>query len=138
MNTGKNNIRKGFCKYHTMALKINTSTPHEICTEQLNPFSGLLSLIKLFDLFNFHKIVDFAFQPTSREHRLGNYSMKVGILMILFIGFNRIWHFVYIRLDICSTDFFASPGSCSQQILERCGQPWDQPGQVPLAPFVRR
>ena len=32
--------------------------------------------------------------------------MVVGILMLLFIGFNRIWHFVYIRLDAMLCGFF--------------------------------
>jgi hypothetical protein len=32
--------------------------------------------------------------------------MMVGILMLLFIGFNRIWHFVYIRLDAMLCGFF--------------------------------
>jgi hypothetical protein len=48
---------------------------------------------------NFHKIFNCAYQPTGREAKLGHYWMMVGILMLLFIGFNRIWHFVYIRLD---------------------------------------
>ena len=98
-NSRKNHIRKGFCKNRAKARKINASTPYKTCTEQLSPFGGLLALIKFFDLVNFHKIFDFAYQPTSREPKLGHYSMMVGILMLLFIGFNRIWHFVYIRLD---------------------------------------
>jgi len=32
--------------------------------------------------------------------------MMTGILMLLFIGFNRIWHFVYIRLDAMLCGFF--------------------------------
>ena len=32
--------------------------------------------------------------------------MVVGILMLLFIGFNRIRHFVYIRLDAMLCGFF--------------------------------
>jgi hypothetical protein len=32
--------------------------------------------------------------------------MMVGILMLLFIGFNRIWHFVYVRLDALLCGFF--------------------------------
>ena len=32
--------------------------------------------------------------------------MMVGILMLLFIGFNRIWHFVYVRLDAMLCGFF--------------------------------
>jgi hypothetical protein len=105
-NTSKNRIGKGFYKKRADARKINASTPYETCSEQLSPFGGLLALIKFFDLVNFHKIFHSAYQPTSREPKLGHYSMMVGILMLLFIGFNRIWHFVYIRLDAMLCGFF--------------------------------
>jgi hypothetical protein len=105
-NTSKGRSSKGFCKNRARARKINASTGYETCTEQLSPFGGLLALIKFFDLVNFHKIFDSAYQPTSREPKLGHYSMMVGILMLLFIGFNRIWHFVYIRLDAMLCGFF--------------------------------
>jgi hypothetical protein len=42
-NTRKNRIRKGFCKNHSEARKINASTPFETCTGQLSPFGGLLA-----------------------------------------------------------------------------------------------
>jgi len=104
--TSKNRIRKGFYKNRVKASKINASTSYETCTEQLSPFGGLLALIKFFDLVNFHKIFNSAYQPTTREPKLGHYSMMVGVLMLLFIGFNRIWHFVYIRLDAMLCGFF--------------------------------
>jgi hypothetical protein len=104
--TSKNRIRKGFCKNRAKARKINAFTPYETCSEHLSPFGGLLALIKFFDLVNFHKIFNYAYQPTTREPRLGHYSMMVGVLMLLFIGFNRIWHFVYIRLDAMLCGFF--------------------------------
>jgi len=104
--TRKKRIRKEFCKHRAKASKINASTHYETCGEQLSPFGGLLALIKFFDLVNFHKIFDSAYKPTSREPKLGHYSMMVGILMLLFIGFNRIWHFVYIRLDAMLCGFF--------------------------------
>ena len=104
--TSKNRIRKGFCKNRAKARKINASTAYETCSEQLSPFGGLLALIKFLDLVNFHKIFNSAYQPTSREPKLGHYPMMVGILMLLFIGFNRIWHFVYIRLDAMLCGFF--------------------------------
>jgi hypothetical protein len=32
--------------------------------------------------------------------------MIVGILMLLFVGFNPLWHFTYIRLDAMVCGFF--------------------------------
>jgi Transposase DDE domain group 1 len=102
----KERIGKEFRKNSAKASKINASTPYETCSEQLSPFGGLLALIKFLDLVNFHKIFNSAYQPTTREPKLGHYSMMVGIVMLLFIGFNRIWHFVYIRLDAMLCGFF--------------------------------
>ena len=49
---------------------------------------------------------DSAFIAPSREPKLGHYSMVVGLLMLLFVGFNRIWHFTYLRLDAMLCGFF--------------------------------
>jgi hypothetical protein len=105
-STSKNRIRKGFCKNRAKARKINASKPFETCSEQLSPFGGLLALIKFFDVIHFREIFDSAYQAPSREPKLGHYFMMTGILMLLFIGFNRIWHFVYIRLDAMLCGFF--------------------------------
>ena len=102
----KNRGGKGFCANRARARKINASTGFETCSEQLSPFGGLLALIKFFDLVGFREIFHFAYQAPSRQPKLGHYSMMVGILMLLFIGFNRIWHFVYVRLDAMLCGFF--------------------------------
>jgi hypothetical protein len=106
-NNRKNHSRKGFCQKRAKARKINASTAYETCTEQLSPFGGLLALIKFIDLVNFHKIFDSAYQKPSRNPKRGHYLMMVGILMLLFIGFNRIWHFVYVRIDAMLCGFFS-------------------------------
>ena len=104
--TRKKRNRKGFCVKRPKPRKINASTVYETCTEQLSPFGGLLPLIKFFDLVGFREIFHFAYRPPSRDPKLGHYPMMVGILMLLFIGFNRIWHFVYVRLDAMLCGFF--------------------------------
>jgi hypothetical protein len=106
-NNKKSRRRKGFCKNRVKARKINASTAYETCTEQLSPFGGLLALVKFFDLINFKKIFHHAYHKPSRDPKLGHYFMMVGILMLLFIGFNRIWHFVYVRLDAMLCGFFS-------------------------------
>jgi hypothetical protein len=105
-NSRKKRNGKGFYKNRAGARKINASTVYETCTEQLSPFGGLLALIKFFDLVNFKEIFDSAYQKPTRDPKLGDHLMLVGILMLLFIGFNRIWHFAYIRLDAMLCGFF--------------------------------
>ena len=105
-NIRKKGFGKGFKAIDVEARKINASTQFDTCTERLSPFGGLLSLIKFFDLVHFREIFDSSYQAPSREPKLGHYLMMIGILMLLFIGFNRIWHFVYIRLDAMVCGFF--------------------------------
>jgi hypothetical protein len=63
-------------------------------------------VIKIFDLVGFHNIFQFTYNGPVRKPKLGHYLMVVGIVMILFIGFNRLWHFTYILLDAMVCGFF--------------------------------
>ena len=95
----KRGVSKRYNESCGRAGKINASTAYETCSEQLSPFGGLLGLVKLLDLFAFRKHFDDAYIAPTRETKLGDYAMVLGIIMLMFIGFNRIWHFVYIRLE---------------------------------------
>jgi len=81
------------------ARKINASTAYGTCSEQISPLGGLLGLTKVLDLFDFEKHFKESYHAPSRETKLGDYAMVMGIVMLMFIGFNRIWHFVYLRLE---------------------------------------
>jgi len=102
----RNRKGKGFNEKSARAKKINASTAYDTCSEQLSPFGGLLPLIKFLDLIDFQQMFDFAYRAPTRKPKLGHYSMMVGLLMLLFIGFNRIWHFTYLRLDAMLCGFF--------------------------------
>jgi len=95
----KSGISKRFNEDCPRARKINASTAVATCSEQLSPFGGLLGLVKFLDLFDFKKHFEEDYVSPSRETKLGDYAMVLGIVMLMFIGFNRIWHFVYIRLE---------------------------------------
>lgn len=86
------------------ATKIGPSTAYEYCSERLSPFGGLLGLVKFMDVVQFKEIFDGFYRSPGRTPELGHYNMVYGIIMLLFIGFNRIWHFLYIRIDpmLCS------------------------------------
>ena len=103
----KKRSSKGFKANVAKAGKINASTEFETCTEQLSPFGGLLAVIKFLDLLKFKEIFDFTYQALSRKAKMDYYLMVVGILMLLFTGFNRIWHFTYVRLDAMICGFFS-------------------------------
>ena len=102
----KKPVSKADNKKPEEARKISASTHYETCTEQLSPFGGALALIKIFDLLKFEQIFEDAYHKPKRESKLGDYRMVVGILMLIFIGFNRLAHFVYIRTDAMLCGFF--------------------------------
>jgi len=66
-------------------------------------------MIKFFDLIGFKAIFHAVYCAPTRVPKLGHYSMVVGLLMLLFIGFNRIWHFTYLQLDAILCGFFRIP-----------------------------
>lgn len=102
----QNRKGKGFRGNPARPKKINASTTYDACSEQLSPFGGLLAAIKFLDLIGFQSMFDLAYTAPSRKPKLGHYKMVVGLLMLLFIGFNRIWHFSYVRLDAMLCGFF--------------------------------
>jgi hypothetical protein len=98
---------KGFLHGPGRPSKIGPSTRYDTCTERLSPFGGLLALIKFLDLIDFENVFKHTYRGPTRDPKLGHYRMVMGILMLLFIGFNRLWHFVYIRLDAMVCGVFA-------------------------------
>jgi hypothetical protein len=52
------------------------------------------------------KIIDVAYNPSTLKPKIGQYSMVIGLLMLLFIGFNRIWHFSWMCLDAMLSGYF--------------------------------
>ncbi len=105
-NSRKRRPGKGFRKGLAEPRKIKASTVYGACSERLSPFGGLLALIKFLDLMGFEELFDRLYQAPKRTPKLGHYRMVVGILMLLFIGFTRLWHFAYIRLDAMVCGFF--------------------------------
>lgn len=105
-NNRKKPVGKGIHKKQDRPRKINASTQYGTCSEQISPFGGLLALIKFIDLIGFRQIFEDTYKKPVRKPKLGHYSMVVGILMLLFIGFNRIWHFTYLKLDALMCGYF--------------------------------
>jgi hypothetical protein len=81
------------------AVRITAETPYGECSERLTAFGGLLALVKFLDLIGFERAFAAHYVHPRREPKLGGYRMVLGILMLLFIGFQRLGHFAYVRYD---------------------------------------
>lgn len=82
-----------------MSSKIGPSTAYDLCRERFSAFGGLLALAKVLDLLDFEKVYYEQVPKAPRYCHLGHYRMLKGILMLLFIGFQRLGHFQHIRQD---------------------------------------
>jgi hypothetical protein len=98
-NTRRTRKGKEISKKFARANKINASTRVETCGESLSPFGGLLAVVKFLEVVQFQEIFEAFYTNPSRDPAKGHYFVVKGILMLLFIGFNRLWHFFYIRFD---------------------------------------
>jgi len=83
----------------TRRTTITPETPYGECSERLTAFGGLLALVKFLDLIGFEKAFEAQYVHPKREPKLGGYRMVLGMLMLLFIGFQRLGHFAYVRTD---------------------------------------
>jgi hypothetical protein len=80
-------------------VRITADTPYGECSERLTAFGGLLALVKFLDLLDFEAAFARHFVFPKRGPKLGDYRMVLGMLVLLFIGFQRLGHFAYIRTD---------------------------------------
>jgi len=79
--------------------QITAETAYAECSERLTAFGGLLALVKFLDLMGFEKMFAKHYKAPRRKTALGNYRMMLGILMLLFVGFQRLGQFVYLQTD---------------------------------------
>ena len=93
---GRNGDGKADAPRRTM---ITPDTPYGECSERLTAFGGLLALVKFLDLLGFEQAFADHYVHPKREPQLGGYRMVLGMLMLLFIGFQRLGHFAYVRTD---------------------------------------
>jgi len=78
---------------------ITPETKYGECSERLTAFGGLLALVKFLDLIRFEQAFGEHYVHSNRTPKLGGYRMVLGMLMLLFIGFQRLGHFAYVRTD---------------------------------------
>lgn len=98
-NTVKHTENQGEYETEAKSNKINASTHHATCNARMTAFGGLLGFIKFIDLVKFEEVFDKYFVVPKRQCSIGHYRMLVGLMVLIFIGFQRLGHFAYIRSD---------------------------------------
>ena len=95
----KKGIKQGEKEGGRKARKIKASTRHGYIDEHLSPYGGLLPLVKLWDGLRFDVQFSALYCEPIRETQYGSLFFIKGLLLLLFIGFCRLNHFVYICGD---------------------------------------
>lgn len=92
-------INQGETQSAALPCKIGPDTPHELCGQQLSAFGGITALVKMLDILDFRNMFESHYKSPTRKTKLGCFKMMYGLLMLLFIGFNRVGHVLYVRRD---------------------------------------
>lgn len=91
--------KKAAAQGSSRRMAITANTPYEGCEERLSAYGGLLPLLKMLDLIGFKDAFSRRYVAPQRRCELGDQGMLTGFLLLLFIGFQRLGHFEYIRQD---------------------------------------
>jgi len=80
-------------------IHITPSTPHEYIDERFTSFGGLLAFVKMLAAFKVDELFGNTFIKPKRMPQRGHYFMFQGLMYLLIIGFQRLYHFSYIAHD---------------------------------------
>lgn len=105
-NTTRKRVKQGKKDTSLQAAKINGSTPYDTCGERLTAFGGFLALIKFAETLEMQKVFEEHWISPKRKPVLGCWCMVMGCICLLFIGFQRLGQFVYVRTDAMLCGYF--------------------------------
>lgn len=88
---GKNRIADPIC--------ITPSTPHEYIDERFTSFGGVLAFVKMFAALQVEQLFEKLVIKPKRQPEKGHYFMFTGLLYLLIVGFQRLYHFSYLAHD---------------------------------------
>ena len=98
-NTAKHLENQGKYESVEMSNKINASTSYAVCDSRMTAFGGLLGFVKFIDVLKFEQVFEQYFVSPKRQCSLGHYKMFIGVMVLIFVGFQRIGHIAYIQTD---------------------------------------
>jgi hypothetical protein len=105
-NTVGKAVKQGECAVTDQASIIKGSTAFDTCGERLTAFGGFLALVKFADVIGMQEVFESQWSSPQRKPDLGCWRMMMGCLSLLFIGFQRLGQFAYIRTDAMLCGYF--------------------------------
>jgi hypothetical protein len=108
-NTAGKAVKQGESASVSQAAIIKASTPFDTCNERLTAFGGFLSLVKFADAIGMQEVFESQWKSPRRRSELGCWRMVMGCISLLFIGFQRLGQFDYIRTDAMLCGYFTVP-----------------------------
>jgi hypothetical protein len=105
-NTARKAVKQGKTGTSSKAATIKASTPYDTCGERLTAFGGFLALVKFADVIGMQEVFESHWISPHRKPVLGCWRMVMGCLSLLFIGFQRLGQFTYIRTDAILCGYF--------------------------------
>jgi hypothetical protein len=100
------NRARGVQESSEKAAIIKGSTPYDTCEERLTAFGGFLAFVKFVEVIGMKEVFDQHWIYPVRKPVLGCWRMLMGCLSLLFIGFQRLGQFAYIRTDSMLCGYF--------------------------------
>jgi hypothetical protein len=105
-NTAGEALTQGGNEVADQAAIIKGSTGFDTCGERLTAFGGFLALVKFADAIGMEEVFESQWSSPKRKPFLGCWRMVMGCLSLLFIGFQRLGQFAYIRTDAMLCGYF--------------------------------
>ncbi len=95
----KKQAKKSAKDQEAKVIAVTADSPYGMCSERLSSFGGLTILVKFLSLIEVEKIFNEIYIKPLRKAELGCYKMVLGILMMLFVGYQRIAHIATLQKD---------------------------------------
>jgi len=90
-HNGKKGQKQGEKGQARKTRKIKASTRHGYTDELMSPYGGLLPLVKLWDALKFESLFSEVYCEPVRESQYGSLFLVKGLILLLFIGFCRVY-----------------------------------------------
>lgn len=97
--TPETRASQALCNQCSGITKINASTPYDFKGGRMTPFGGLLPLVTMLEKLRFEELVNKTLTVKRPTRVMSVYHFVLGLLLLLYIGFDRLNHVRHLVMD---------------------------------------